>query len=350
MRRCLLLAALAASGAAAESDRHTLTAAVDVSFVHADSELDSWLEGGNGKLRFDEDHDGLRFSRAFLDYRGRLAQTLNARLVVDATDDVSNKVDLTEAFLEWRPVPRSAWRLRGRAGAFYPRLSVENTDAGWSSPYTLSSSVINTWIGEELRAFGAELKVTRDLRRRPEHRLSLEGGVFYGNDPTGALLTWRGWSAHDRQTGIFATLPTPAVSAIQPWEAEGEPLPKYDPFVEIDHRPGFYAGGEWQWDGRARVKVHHYDNHADPEAETPAEEYAWQTWFDHVGVELELPRRTALLGQWMQGSGPGGGDGPRPVARTGRGLRGVVPAADARLTRRASPGVGTLRVVRAAAL
>lgn len=306
----LALAALAtvAGPARAEGDDHAITAAVDLSVVVADSPLDSWLEGGNGKLRFDDGHDGLVFSRAFIDYRGRIAPTLNAHVVVDAVDDVSSRIDLTEAFLEWRPVPRTAWRLRSRVGAFYPRLSVENTDAGWSSAYGLSSSVINTWIGEELRAVGAELRATRGFARWPGHSVTLEGGAFYGNDPTGALLAWRGWAAHDRQTGLFSTLPTPPVSAIEPWAPEGQPLPKYDPFTEIDHDPGFYAGAEWHWEGRLRVKAFHYDNHADPEAETAAEEYAWQTWFDHVGAELELPCRTALIGQWIGGSTRMGAD------------------------------------------
>ena len=40
--------------------------------IGADGELPSWLYSGNGKLRYDDDHQGLRVSRAFLDYRGRI--------------------------------------------------------------------------------------------------------------------------------------------------------------------------------------------------------------------------------------------------------------------------------------
>lgn len=306
MRRvAACLALLMTAGAAAdELDRHSFTGAIDLSWSRADSQLPSWIEGGNGKLRFDEDHDGLRFSRAFLDYRGRLAPTVNARLTLYINDDASNKIDLTEAFMEWRPAPHSAWRLRSRLGAFYPRLSMENTDAGWSSPYALSSSVINTWIGEELRTVGAEVRATRSFPRFPEHQLSIEGAIFYGNDPTGALLTWRGWSAHDRQTGVNGAIPLAEVSAIEDWNIgpESDPPPHFKPFQEIDHKPGFYVGADWQWGERARLKVFHYDNRADPEAETTAGEYAWHTWFDHVGVQVLLPWDIGLISQWIGGS------------------------------------------------
>jgi hypothetical protein len=275
---------------------------VDLSWINSDTSLTSWLERGNGTLRFDEHHDGFRFSRAFLDYRGRMTDTVNAQFTLNSEDYISRKLDLTEAFVEWRPVPRSAWRLRSRVGAFYPKLSMENTDAGWSSPYALSASVINTWFGEELRIFGAEMRLTHDFERWPEQHLSLEGGAFYGNDPTGALLTWRGWASHDRQTGINSSVPTPTVSAIAPWDEDGEPLPNYSPFKEIDHKAGFYVGGDWQWGDRARVKVTHYDNHANPEAENSDEEYAWQTWFDHVGAQVALPWDVGLIGQWINGS------------------------------------------------
>ena len=298
----LMVLAISAAALGAESDRYSLTGAQDFSWIQADSELPSWLEGGNGKLRFDEDHDGLRFSRAFMDLRGRISSTVNGKLTANINDGKSNTLDLTEAFIEWRPLPRSNWRLRSRLGAFYPHISMENTDAGWSSPYGLSASAINTWIGEELRTIGAEVRLTRDFTDWPDQHVSVEGGMFYGNDPTGGLLTWRGWASHDRQSGLFGKIPMPEEPAIEPWDEEGDPPAHFDPFQEIDHNPGFYVGAEWQWADRARIKVFHYDNHADPEAETSDETYAWQTWFDHIGAEFTLPWDIGLIGQWINGS------------------------------------------------
>lgn len=304
MRPALPILALALAlgpGKALTGDRHSFTGAADLSVVATNGELPSWLYRGNGKLRFDDDHQGLRLSHAFLEYRGRLAPTWFAHAVLNANDTVAEKLDLTEAYLEWRPLPRSAWRARSRLGFFYPRLSLENGGPGWSSPYTLSASAINTWIGEELRTLGADLRLTRDLLRWPGQQLSIDGGIFYGNDPTGALLTWRGWASHDRQTGINGRLPTPAVSAIEAWDPGGNPIPTLKPFQEIDHRPGYYAGGEWRWQQRMLFRYMHYDNRADPEARD-GEDYAWETIFEHVAIQISMPWEFGLLGQWITGS------------------------------------------------
>ena len=44
----------------------------------------------------------------------------------------------------------------------------------------------------------------------------------------------------------------------------------------------------------------HYDNHADPEAESDGQ-YAWATWFNHLGVQFALPGDIGLIGQWVDG-------------------------------------------------
>ena len=214
---CAALIAGFTLSAHAGGDRHQFVGALDTSYLFVSSPLQSWLQFGYGKLRFDEQHDGLQFSRAFLDYRGRLTPTLTARVTVDINDDLPEEIDLTEAFLEFRPVPRSPWRFRGRLGAFYPRISLENVGPGWSSIYTLNASAINTWIGEELRTVGAELGVSHPVfGMESGHRLSVEAAAFFANDPAGALLAWKGWSVHDRQTGLQGILPLSPLPIIQP--------------------------------------------------------------------------------------------------------------------------------------
>jgi hypothetical protein len=298
----LLLALQAGLALAADGDdRHVLEGAVDVSAISVSSPFTTWLDEGQGKLRFDEDDGPLEFSRAFLEYRGRLTSTVVAHGVLNVQDTKDRLLDLTEAYLEWRPVPRTPWRVRSRIGAFYPKLSLENVDAGWSSPYALSASAINTWIGEELRTVGAEVRVSRVLDQLPlSPELAFEGAVFYGNDPTGALLNWRGWSLHDRQTGLTSTLPLPEIPAIEPWAPVPENSRGLEPFEEIDHDPGFYAGVEWRLGESFRIKYFHYDNHGDPEALNGAD-YAWQTRFDHLGLQFTLPGDVGVISQWMDG-------------------------------------------------
>jgi hypothetical protein len=299
-------------------DRHVFEAAVDLSLVAVSSPFTTWLDEGQGKLRFDEDDGALQFSRAFLEYRGRLAPTVVAHAVVNIEDSKDRVIDLTEAFIEWRPVPSTPWRLRTRFGAFYPKLSLENVDAGWSSPYALSASAINTWIGEELRTVGGEARVSRSLPDLPfTPEISLEGAVFYGNDPTGALLNTRGWSIGDRQTGLTSALPLPQVPAIEPWIPSPPNPDGYHPFEEIDHNPGFYVGAEWRAGESFRLKVFRYDNHGDPEAEK-GEDYAWDTSFTHVGLQFTLPGDIGVIGQWIDGRTQAGEDlGPWRVWDSG---------------------------------
>ena len=52
-----------------------------------------------------------------------------------------------------------------KAGAFFPAISLENDDLGWTSPYTLTPSAINSWIGEELRTIGSEGILRYDTRQ-----------------------------------------------------------------------------------------------------------------------------------------------------------------------------------------
>jgi hypothetical protein len=273
-----------------------------VSYVNADG-LRSWTDGFVGKLRYDDQTDGFVVSRAFVDYTLQLTDTINTSLAAEFyNDDLGSLGDFTEAYLEWRPVPRSANRYRLKLGAFYPRISLENSGASWSSPYSLSSSAINTWVAEELRTFGAELSVSR----RPEifggaHTFSLQGAVYVNNDPAGSLLAWKGWSVHDRQSRFGDQLPLPPLPQIGPGRLFAAQDPFVAPFTEVDKRAGYYVNGEWKYGSRFLVRAMHYDNRADPTLQRGGQ-YAWTTEFNHLAAQATLPGDIGVIFQWMRGS------------------------------------------------
>jgi hypothetical protein len=306
LRRCVLLAALTCvlqpAFAQDEPSRYELQTGVDVSYVDA-SGYESWTEGGAGKLRYDKNTDGLVLSRAFVDYKLRLADTLNLKVIAEIyDDDLGSNIDATEAYLEWRPATATVNRYRLKVGAFYPRMSLENTGPGWSSPYSISPSAINTWVGEELRSVGAEASVSRrPLSLGGAHTFSLYASVFYANDPAGALVSWKGWSVHDRQTRFGDELPLPPVPQIQPgmWFDYQDPF--ITPLLEIDDRHGYSIHGEWVVSNRFMLSAMHYDNRADPMGKRDGQ-FAWRTDFDHIGLRATLPGDVGLMAQWIDGA------------------------------------------------
>ncbi|HEX7238321.1 MAG TPA: hypothetical protein VF405_15240, partial [Gammaproteobacteria bacterium] len=181
-----------------------------------------------------------------------------------------------------------------RFGAFYPSFSLENGDRGWQSPFTYSYSAINTWIGEEIRPFGAEWSLRRRLAGfRSNHELRAFAAGFYGNDPAGTMLFWRGWSVGDRQSRFNDELtiaPRPFTTTPQ----------QYSPFRETDHRPGVYAGLEWRYARRALIQFARYDNRADPFSFSDGQ-WGWGTDFEHLAVQVDLPADLGLVVQWMKG-------------------------------------------------
>ena len=168
LRHAAVAAAAAALAGAAladdsGSDRNRFQFEIDASYVHADSPLGAWTDGGLGKLRYAETNDGLESTRVFGQYRGRIANTLSATVIADYQSDASSGIDVTEAYMDWRPIPKSENQQQIRFGAFYPPLSLENVDLGWQSPFTYSYSAINTWLGEEVRPIGVEWSLHRRL-------------------------------------------------------------------------------------------------------------------------------------------------------------------------------------------
>lgn len=274
------------TGPAAAGDRLDVTGMLDLRLVSADAAT-AYQAGGLGPVRFDSDHQGLRLGRAFIAARWRLSDTWTANVVADAYGDGDKDVvGVSQAYVEWRPFPRRALRWRARLGAFFPPVSLEHRMPGWTSPYTLSASAINTWIGEEFRVLGAEVEA-RWLGAAAGYRgdVGLVAGVYGWNDPAGAVIADRGWALTDRASLLFS----------------GLGRPRTDLYHELDGRPGYYAGVTWRHGDQLEVRALHYDNRADPGAASRDLEFAWDTRYSSVGVRYEPTEYLTLLAQHLEG-------------------------------------------------
>ena len=258
----------------------------------------SWTRGGLGKTRYG-DGDGFRFGGAALNAVWQAQPDLLLAADLRYQPQYHSTVALVQAFARYRPVSTNAWRWSLKAGEFFPPISLENDAIGWSSPWTLTSSAINTWIGEELRALGAEFR----LEHRGE-RSTLEAGaaVFAGNDPVGEILFARGWSLGDLVAGIGTRLREPDAYA----ELIGVTPPRrYNPFIEIDNRVGFYGDVTWRSPELGRATLLYYDNRANASAyhlfDHGDELYAWRTRFTSLGAQTGIGN-LILIGQAMAGT------------------------------------------------
>ena len=107
----------------------------------------SWTHGGLGKTRYGES-DGLRIGGAALSAIWQTRPDLLVAADLRYQPQYHSTVAVIEAFARYRPVSTSAWRWSLKAGEFFPPISLENDAVGWTSPWTLTSSAINTWICE----------------------------------------------------------------------------------------------------------------------------------------------------------------------------------------------------------
>src|SRR3569832_357468 len=162
----------------------------------------AWLNGGLSKFRYGNDEGHFRFAEAVVQGRYKFGDTLSAVVVLRGEPEQRIGIDMLEGYVSWHPAAAGPLSWSVKAGAFFPTISLENDDLGWASPYTLTPSAINSWIGEELRTIGSEAIMRYDTNG--VGTVSLTGAVTCCNDPAGILMAQRGWAMDDRPAGIFS--------------------------------------------------------------------------------------------------------------------------------------------------
>ncbi|HEX4269783.1 MAG TPA: hypothetical protein VHZ32_00280 [Rhizomicrobium sp.] len=253
----------------------------------------SWLNYGLGKFRFGPNRGNARFVEGVLQVDAAVEDDLHFIAVGRAEAEQRSGVDALEAYFSWKPRSDGDLVWSVKTGIFFPTISLENDDIGWTSPYTLTPSAINTWIGEELRTFGSEAIVKW---RTDIGTFSAMGALFCCNDPAGVLIADRGWAMDDRPSGIFERLPLPDATM----HIFHAPLSQRTAeFEEIDGRVGWYYGLGWQIPDVGKITVVNYNNQADDAAAT-SRDGGWATRFWSVGARTQLGPVT-LIAQGMTG-------------------------------------------------
>jgi hypothetical protein len=181
-----------------------------------------------------------------------------------------------------------------RAGQFFLGTSRENTDRLWTSPYTVSFSPLNTWIGEEFRPMGL------DLTWKPNFYVTAGATAFRNNDTLGALLAWRGWSVGNRLTVYNEVLPLPPLFSL-PSHFPDQRLDGTVPFErDLDGRTGFAAHVRLQLPERAMMQLTRVDNRGD--RDVYRNEYAWQTHFNIAAAQIGLTSPATVAAEYCWGA------------------------------------------------
>ena len=206
------------------------------------------------------------------------------------------RTGLVAAFLQAN-LERGSHDLQLRAGQFFLPTSRENVGDLWTSPYALSFSALNKWIGEEFRPLGVDAQ-WRILT--PALVVTAGGTAFRGNDTMGALLAWRGWSIGDRISVYNEVLPLPPLPTLQTVFTDQ----RHDgtkPFgSDLDGRTGLSARLRLSRPERALFQYTFADNRGDRLLYRG--EYAWQTRFHLLSAEFGDRNRTLAAAEYMTGS------------------------------------------------
>lgn len=282
----------------------------------------AWIDGGFGRLLEGGTPSGARDSglrgelQLGLEWKPSETWLVHAHGVLHGEGSASRggTGGLVESFVQFRPelTPQTALRLR--AGLFFPSTSFENTESLWQSPYTVSLSALNTWIGEEVRLTGLDAMAVRKTGRGA--RFELAGSVFGVNETAGTLPAWRGWSFGDRLTSAGERLPLPPLRSFEPGQAFADQADRTQPIDDLSHRIGWQARARWVRPGALRLQGAYTENGGDRDLYDG--QYSWDTRFAQAGLEAKLGSSLTLVAEGAigdTGMGPAIPGGPHVDVR-----------------------------------
>jgi hypothetical protein len=95
-------------------------------------------------------------SQGVADLRLTLDPSAFVFATVRASPDQHAPFDVLEAYGRYQPIATADRLWSIKLGAFFPPISLEIESVGWTSPWTLTPSAINSWVGNELRTIGGD--------------------------------------------------------------------------------------------------------------------------------------------------------------------------------------------------
>ncbi len=270
---------------------------LDIRAVGSDGQP-SFLSGGFGRTRYDGSSSGgmagrLSLADAALVWKPQFTWALGAVVDVEHQDGQQHPVDLIQAYLTFKPTPRSDTRFSARAGLYYPPISEEHEGPTWAVADTITPSAINSWVGEEVKVVGGEGKITHAFG---DQQVSATLGLFGYDDTSGTLLTYRGWGLDDIKATAFGGFRLPP---IDPYMARRQ-TPFTQSTAELDGRVGYYGRLDWNPPGRLALNAFYYDNRGD-KLSVSAHQWAWATRFWNFGASYDIDDKTRILSQVMTG-------------------------------------------------
>ncbi len=255
-----------------------------------------WTDGGLSTAgRADGAHAELRFG---FDHRAESGWAVHASGLARDNGEAGRELGLLEAYLDLGSLAEDGWRLR--IGQAFAGTSRENIEAFWQSPYSLSLSALNAWIGEEFRPIGAEW--TRRWPRDDGAAFDLAAAVYIGNDTGPAALAWRGYATHHRLSVFGESLPLPRLPA---FAADGAfSMQRSDgtqPFgPDLDGRPGWSLRARYDTGTGLRLSAYVTDNRGDQDLHS-GDEYAWATRMALIGVDWQFADAWTFLAEVQRG-------------------------------------------------